>query len=496
MRRMGKSQANMLGFLGGVLLPLLLLGLEPVSRLPIYLHRYPLSPQAWSLIGGWKPYLYLGLLGLILVVIAYRQGSQSSLVAEGFLLGGGIIGLLGVFGVAVEAWRGMIGGDRWFALPMAARGLWLPLSPLLLGAMPTAALLYYLSMLRRKTQAYRHPRSRGCEAGLLLAFLLALLSILIPHASFTNPRSMVVFTDTIFNARWMRILDQEGLIGGIVNLAHALRPLYLAFLYTLHKAIHVSPEILADNYLPLLGLLLLAATVYLLEYLGGGRPGLASVLSILYWSPMFIYGGFQTNLYSLSIAMTYAYTLWREKWGASLIVGVLLGLWHPWTLAYYTVASIPLLAYKLYYEHASWRLPLALLIIPWIAVAVVNYPLLRAAGPLAASIARPATPGGNPLFTLLVYVWGTAARPEIILPAALLLTLSPENNWAYWYAVPALIAFPLLNPTGAYRILMQAPLPLLAARYARSRIAVYGILLAATGSWIYLVATAPPIKPT
>lgn len=360
---------------------------------------------------------------------------------------------------------------------------------------PVSSAVYYYKVIKRKLvnninniEIFKNKKDFSLLIG---ALSIAFLSVSIPHLSGLNPQRYTVSVDTLYNARWLNILNDKGLIEGILDLSHLLRPLYLLYIYILYQIIGVSSLSLADIYLPLFGFIILIFIVYIIVKKEGGNAGYASLLSILYWSPVFIYGGFQTNLYALSFALIFAYLVWKEKRKGILLIGSVLGLWHPWTFAYYTIASIPVVIYKRIKFKKSILKIFISLIISWLIVIFINFTLLRSADVFKLLI-KETDLKWNPIFTIFIYVWGTAARPEILVPTIICLWATRKDNWAYWFVAPAFLVFPFLSPTLAYRILVEAPVPLVISNIKNKHIR-WGITVSAFGSWLFFVTTAAPL---
>ena len=481
-----KDRCRGVVFLAGALLPLLPAGVAYLySILPLTLRRVTVYVDLRSWLGPWAggAVVLLGLVSLALLAMAVRMQCNADRITAGLLVG---IMALELAALSALLYSFPLGGPGpglpLFRVLLVERGVWLALAGGLVVVLPLSALLFYATPPREEAGL----KGGSSQAALLAAALLvSALSVFLPHTALLNPEGYVVSTDARFNAEWIGVFEEKGLVRGLVELAPRLRPLYMIFLYVVHRALCVDPLVLADIYLPGLGLALLSLTVYYVERGSGGRPGLAALLSILYWAPMFVYGGFQTNLYSLSLALLYAYTVWRGlRWAT--VLGAVLGLWHPWTLAYYTVAVLALLVVR--WGRSAARYAVAALVVPWVVTVVVNLALLGEAGLLAATVS-PVVPGHDPFFTIYEYMWGTLARPEILFAAAYVLVLG-RSGWAGWFTAPGFLFFPLLSPVAGFRVLMQAPAPLLASRVPGRW--VWGVLAVSLSSWFFLVLSCVP----
>ncbi|GAB6148683.1 hypothetical protein [Stetteria hydrogenophila] len=337
----------------------------------------------------------------------------------------------------------------------------------------------------------------GVDRALLYAGLaLAVATVALPHLPPFNPSMAVVSVDTRFNLAWLGVLEERGLVEGLRETMPALRPLYMLFIYAASRLAPMEPAVLFDVALPMAGLLLLTlATYWASARLGSRSPGLAALAAPLYWGPAFAYGGFQTNLLALPLGLA-AYTLHATgRTLASTLALLPLGLWHPWTLAYYAASA----AYYSLAVESRPRRALAPLAASAASLSAL-YLLLHSTGSPGAIawLARPAEPRGPSLggvaFALQVYVWGTMARPEVQAPAALAAWRAARERRGLALAVPAapLALALLMRPASLYRMALMAPLPLL---YAEAGPAARALAPAALSSWLILLAGSPPRGP-
>ena len=483
--------------IAGLLLPLL-----PISIILLYdsfsltIHRVTLEIKASKLV-SYEQALIIELLGFssILLLLLARDklseyGEVLSRCSYTSLL---IIELLAITALLLSMpLGGPEPGYKLFNIILLERGLWICLAVLLPVLLPLSACLYYLRHFFNKEFLARHAYKAGRVVVaqdylfLVASILIAVLSIFLPHTAILNPSGSIVSTDTYFHTKWLEILGEKGFLKGVLELSGTLRPLYLGFLYSLYKLLGLQPEVLVDIYLPLLGLVILSLTTYyVVSRSNSGSPGIISLLAILYWAPIFVYGGFQTNLFSLSLALLYMYSAWRQQWRKTAVVGAILGLWHPWTLAYYSIAVLVFLVLR-HRDRLGEKILLSL-VIPWFTTILVNTSLLESGASIVTGIISPVHPGFNPFFMLYSYVWGTIARPEILLPAACLLVLNRDSREA-WFVAPAFLAsFFLSAPTG-FRVLMQAPTPLLLSSLPRKWLLL--ILVIASASWLYFILSS------
>ncbi len=338
---------------------------------------------------------------------------------------------------------------------------------------------------------------------LIMALVAGALSVLLPHTPYFNPGMKIVSTDTYFNLRWIRIFEREdGFIPSLRETAGALRPLYITFLYLIWRLIaqHLDTAMVLDAVVPLIGFTLLAISIYATaKLLQLPYPGQAALASILYWTPFFVFGGFQTNLLALPLALTAYALLVRGRIACSAILLYLLGLWHPWTLVYYTIAALLYLVLAADATTTSQRMAPLERILAIIASSVASLAtllLILAWGGRVESIAglyNPMMPSmrfaDKLLFVFYIYVWGTMLRPEIHIPGvAALLDGRVKSLWPL--IVPAL-GFVVLKPVAAFRLLLEAPYPLVHGWLDR-RIFKFLVLPVATATWLYLVLNSPP----
>lgn len=280
-----------------------------------------------------------------------------------------------------------------------------------------------------------------------------------------------------------------------------MRPLYFLLVFTVYKLLNsllgVTLEVFFDIILPLMGLLALVITVY---YVGGAK---AAFFASLYWSPAFIYGGFQTNLLALPLAILYAKYFIESKSLRATALGILLSLLHPWTLAYYTISlAVALKAINLQAPLKHY----VQLIAPWASFVAVNLVVGSASGEgagsrlmaSATSIIMPLNPGLDLVGALLIQVWGTMGRVEaqlVFIIAALRSLMSAPgfrvNNWWLLCSVPGVAALLIVNEVGAYRGLLEAPLPLLVSSLRNLELLPLSII--ALSTWLYMITHSAPI---
>lgn len=189
-----------------------------------------------------------------------------------------------------------------------------------------------------------------------------------------------------------------------------------------------------DVTIPLLGLPALAVATYYILTRNGMNPhwaGAGAALSVSYWAPFFLYAGFQTNLLALPIALWMMDRLSRDmaRGESSLLTGFLalfLGLFHPWTLAYFTVSTGVYIALSTRLEQTSpstaTRVAITTLLPGWVSYAAVTQ--LKGTASLATITGQLVQPLSGPFAigdTLRIFAWGTGLRGEVVLPLALLI---------------------------------------------------------------------------
>jgi hypothetical protein len=316
---------------------------------------------------------------------------------------------------------------------------------------------------------------------LLMAYIIAAIGVLVPHLRYGFDK--IVSYDTYYNLRFCEAIRRG-------DYAKALfawqRPLY-GILITWPAALIGCKAWFFDVLVPLIGFMLLATSLWLLvaratssKYLAG----VAAVLGIGYWAPFFLYAGLQTNLLALSAAIALPYlVLETSNVRAALAASVFLGLWHPWTLAYYTVTLI--LAMRFIVSRKEYKLVLkrtALSLLPgWLSYAAVAYASSKVS---VISVARGGILVSKPfLWSISVYFWGTSLRPDIFVPITTYLLsvwILSRRAIPIWVFAPSLLGFlaPLLpNAKLIARFLVDAPFPLLLVLLLSGEKRVYHVVL-------------------
>ncbi len=348
---------------------------------------------------------------------------------------------------------------------------------------------------------------------LLSAVILSIISVLEPHM---RVHGGAVSLDTRYNYMLCSLYQTSP----SEALAIWQRPLYMVTTCGLALKTHISLLAFYDKIVPMIGFISLSIAVWDLARrsgLGLRTGGVASVLSIAYWSPMFVYAGFQTNLLALPIALYLAYYTDRflakeGSWGIFAgisLMSLFMGLWHPWTLAYYTVSLtiIILLRYRSRYSsrNVTGRRILQAIIgyAPgWLAHLLVS---LISGKSGVVSVASHLASGKTLLWSIRFFQWGTALRGDMVFFSAFLLYLLavsrklPERGvWVIGASAPFLLGLIIRNGPIYLRLMVDAPLALLAVLLYQSTIGesdyrapLYLVAFSSLIIWAYYIFIAP-----
>ncbi len=348
----------------------------------------------------------------------------------------------------------------------------------------------------------------------LVPLLLAALSILVPHI--VHGFNKIISLDTVFNIKWLSLLHQKN----YDVLFSSQRPLYILVVHSPILLLKVDPIIYFDTIVPLIGLSLLALSVFYMynDTIHDSTfpwKTIAATLAITYWAPYFVYAGLQTNLLILPLALYFVKLIYRslESNKIPLVklisISTIIGLWHPWTLAYITV-SIILLLFKVQSaeslnkleKHPKLKLLLYSLVPGWISHTVIAL-IAKSSGVInvAYSLVASETPL---LWSIKIFMWGTGMRPEYYLLSSITLLLyllyprrlnvedSPKlTPWITTLTLPAFLGLLLPQTKHLLRLYINAPFPLLLVDILRTsknrRITILLAILVPILTWIYFI---------
>jgi len=206
-----------------------------------------------------------------------------------------------------------------------------------------------------------NPMPGGSTIYLLIGLALSVAMGLIPYAPTLNPGQRPVNVDWVYYYSWLKQMA-----GGdfSVLLTRSDRPLYLLLLYTAWRISGVDLRALALYHNVAL-LPLYTFSLYLLakRWLGERAAGYTALLAP--FSPIFlsfIYGGFQANLFAVSLVYLSLYLLAGSRRGASLGLAILFMAMfiHEWTWTQYTFvltgyAALRLIGRALNRWSLEWR---------------------------------------------------------------------------------------------------------------------------------------------
>jgi hypothetical protein len=318
----------------------------------------------------------------------------------------------------------------------------------------------------------------------------------------------VLSLDTVFNLR----MCKQAVHNPTLHLSWQ-RPLYSILACGIGSLVNWNP-MFYDYAIPVIGFTLLSIAIAVAaKYLGvsGWKLPAIAVGSLAYWLPFFIYAGFQTNLLALSIAyplaaITVAHLVSRKTSKRlttyTAVLSTLLGLWHPWTLAYTTIAVL-LAAVLTGDDPRTASIKLLGLLPGWLAHAAIA---ITAGSSAVVSVAVSAFTTIKPLvWNLKIYVWGTGLRGEHLLPLGLLLLAKTAKTripgrelWLIAMTAPIYPAMFLPLSELYIRLLVEAPLPLLLLYYLAKITDKWGTLqlvAAALASFVTCLSILRNISP-
>ena len=340
----------------------------------------------------------------------------------------------------------------------------------------------------------------------LVTFMTAFASLYLPHQK-TN--GGIVSLDTIFNIKMCKAYN----MGEEKALWSWQRPLYTILACKLSGDTIEKKVFFFDYYLPLTGFILLAlSSAYFLRKTGTTwlSQAMVMLLSLFYWTPFFVYGGFQTNLIALPVGLFLMYKLQSTLEESSIknvlqlgISSLFLGLWHPWTLAYFSGAAFFLLLFELIKKKRLSILKKTVipLLIGWVAHLMVS---IKAGSSGVASVALNLYQRQDFLWSIKYFVWGTALRGDFYFPALLTIVLllariKPLNNtkWILYSIMPAFLALLTTNGKLYIRFMIDSPIPLLIGstlidgKTLEEKITTTMIMMATFMTWTYYIYYAP-----
>ncbi|BEP16663.1 hypothetical protein PYJP_00150 [Pyrofollis japonicus] len=400
----------------------------------------------------WSGFLAAIILIIVFVNIVGRIGIFASLLASVFF----VLRALGMMWNIIGS--GIIMGQT--------------ISAMILGVI--IALIYFI--IPRGIEVQKKNKSKPLQTNnshkhvglvlLLVAYLIAIMGILVPHLRYGFNK--IVSYDTYYNIRFCDALRKGDYMKALFSWQ---RPLY-GILVTGTAALVNCSAWFFDVIVPLVGLVLLATFLWLIirkETSSNLIAGIAAVIGTSYWAPFFLYAGLQTNLLALPAAISLPYLLLKRKdTKASMIVSAFLGLWHPWTLAYYTVAILIAARFTPSQELKELLRNIAYGLMPgWLSYGFVAFVSSKA---LVINVAQSGVLVSKPfLQNIGIFFWGTSMRPDVFVPLVMYLI----SIWALrrkiiplWVFAPSLLGFlsPLLpNARLIVRFLVDAPFPLLLA---------------------------------
>jgi len=351
---------------------------------------------------------------------------------------------------------------------------------------------------------------RSSRIYLLAGLVLSVAMGLIPYAPTLNPEQRPVNVDWIYYYRWLTQMT-----GGnfSVLLTCSDRPLYLLLLYTAWRISGVDPKALALYHNVAL-LPLYTFSLYLLakRWLGERVAGYTALLAP--FSPVllsFIYGGFQANLFTISLVYLSLYLLAGSRREAFLGLAILFTamFMHGWTWTQYTFILTGYIILKLIGRAFNrWSLEwrdraiIYYLIAGYLADISKNaaFNMFSASRVVETAVRAKTMPYIDSLhFYTNIFTGGTLNNP--LFYVMVLLGLSRLSLDIPSLAV-ALSLIPALAPWSdiTYRLTLNTPITVLAAEgIARQRPSVRTLLmvsLAGVALWkLYTIIPGLPLTP-
>ena len=185
---------------------------------------------------------------------------------------------------------------------------------------------------------------------LLYAVIISIIIAIYPYTPNINPQNKIVGVDVKHYEEYLK--ETEKNLGQILIVAGGSRPLLILLLYTLEKAIQISPLKIVEYSPILLNPLLILATYQMMKQSTKNRrlSALTALLTALgYKLTVNMYSYFLANMLALALtylAIGFLISALREKNMGKLIISItfmsLTIFTHPWTFTQY-YASIALL---------------------------------------------------------------------------------------------------------------------------------------------------------
>ncbi|MET1160006.1 MAG: hypothetical protein ABWW65_03505 [Thermoprotei archaeon] len=305
--------------------------------------------------------------GAIIVVILFIIFTKKKILRDTIW---GVLATLTIFElikIAYLAVKLFTGSYPWFAIPVYVNAvltyyLWflIPLVMALIAIYGFLSILTNMGILRRRPRILEalvplfpwklsYSRSRNKEeeinrgAGrfsdkyLLVGILFSIAMGVIPYAPTLNPDLHPVNTDWVYYNKWLQDMVEGDYS---VLFTRSDRPLYLILLYTVWLVTRVEPRAIAV-YHNIFLFPLYTFSVYMLAKRVLGNRAAGYVALVTPFSPIFlsfIYGGFQANLFAISLVYLSLYFLLgsrREALLGSLLFITIMFI-HEWTWTQYT----------------------------------------------------------------------------------------------------------------------------------------------------------------
>ncbi len=197
----------------------------------------------------------------------------------------------------------------------------------------------YLVKVPSKTMYIEAMGERVFSPYLFIGLALSIIIGIIPYLPTLNPKGLSLNTDWIYYYNWLK----EMISGDMTVLyTRSDRPLYLLILYSVWLITRVDPRIIAVYHnIALFPLYVFSTYLLALRWSGKRTAELAAVITP--FSPVFlsfIYGGFQANLFAISLVYVSLYLLMsrdkQEKIAGLFILATIMFI-HEWTWTQYII---------------------------------------------------------------------------------------------------------------------------------------------------------------